>query len=239
MTRPLRASRARTRGRPARRPRAASRCRPGRARPPAPPRRPGGRRASAAGRPAAPAAAPRPCFAPAPRSRGAAPARPADPTGRPRRCRVRCHGRTRPDARRRRSQNGQLAWQRWRVSRSHGCVCRVAVMRVFTFAERPDLAERTDEVPAAFPEYMGHGEVLVAHWDKLRTQLPELQLVLWDEDRDSVVGYGRTIPAREREGLPGGVDDMVGRWFGGGARPEPDVLSALLVVVDRRRRGAA
>ena len=110
-------------------------------------------------------------------------------------------------------------------------------MRVFTFAERPDLAERTDEVPEAFPEYMGHGEVLVAHWDKLRTQLPELQLVLWDEERDAVVGYGRTIPAREREGLPGGVDDMVGRWFGGGARPEPDVLSALLVVVDHRRRG--
>jgi GNAT superfamily N-acetyltransferase len=110
-------------------------------------------------------------------------------------------------------------------------------MRVFTFAERPDLAERTDEVPEAFPEYMGHGEVLVAHWDKLRTQLPELQLVLWDEEREAVVGYGRTIPAREREGLPGGVDDMVGRWFGGGARPEPAVLSALLVVVDRRRRG--
>ena len=30
-------------------------------------------------------------------------------------------------------------------------------MQVFTFAERPDLADRTDEVPEAFPEYMGHG----------------------------------------------------------------------------------
>src|SRR4029079_18101258 len=228
-------SRARTRGRPARRLRAPSRCRPGRARPPVPPHRPGGRHASAPGRPAAPAAAPRPCSAPAPRSRGAAPAPPAGLTAHPRRCRARCRGRARPDARRRRSQDGQLARQRWRESRSHGCMCRVVVMRVFTFAERPDLAERTDEVPEAFPEYMGHGEVLVAHWDKLRTQLPELQLVLWDEERDAVVGYGRTIPARVREGLPGGVDDMVGRWFGGGARPEPDVLSALLVVVDHRR----
>ena len=61
--------------------------------------------------------------------------------------------------------------------------------------------------------------------------------MLWDEERDVVVGYGHTIPAREREGLPGGVDDMVGRWFGGGARTEPDVLSALVVVVDHRRRG--
>ena len=110
-------------------------------------------------------------------------------------------------------------------------------MRVFTFAERPDLAERTDEVPEAFPEYMGHGEVLVEHWGKLREQLPELQLVLWDEERDAVIGYGRTIPTREREGLPGGVDDMVARWFGDGARPEPDVLSALVAVVDDRRRG--
>ena len=90
----------------------------------------------------------------------------------------------------------------------------MAAVRVLTFAERPDLAARTDEVPAAFPEYMGHGEVLVEHWGKLRERLPELQLVLWDEARDAVVGYGRTMPAREREGLPGGVDDMVGRWFG-------------------------
>jgi GNAT superfamily N-acetyltransferase len=110
-------------------------------------------------------------------------------------------------------------------------------VRVSTFAERPDLAERTDEVPEAFPEYMGHGEVLVEHWGKLREQLPELQLVLWDEERDAVVGYGRTIPTREREGLPGGVDDLVARWFGDGVRPEPDVLSALVAVVDDRRRG--
>ena len=76
-------------------------------------------------------------------------------------------------------------------------------MRVFTFAERPDLAERTDELLEAFLEYMGHGKVLVAHWDKLaRRSSPSCQLVLWDEERDAVVGYGRTIPAREREGLP-------------------------------------
>ena len=110
-------------------------------------------------------------------------------------------------------------------------------MKVFTFAERPDLADRTDEVPAAFPEYMGHGEVLIEHWSKLRERLPELQLVLWDEERDAVAGYGRTMPARAAEGLPGGVDDMVAAWFGGGARPEPDVLSALVAVVDHRRRG--
>jgi GNAT superfamily N-acetyltransferase len=113
----------------------------------------------------------------------------------------------------------------------------VAAVRVFTFAERPDLADRTDEVPEAFPEYMGHGEVLIEHWGKLRERLPELQLALWDEERDALAGYGQTMPAREAEGLPGGVDNMVEAWFGCGARPEPDVLSALVAVVDPRRRG--
>ena len=36
--------------------------------------------------------------------------------------------------------------------------------------------------------------------------------------------------------LPGGVDDALEAWFGG-SRPEPDVLSALVAVVDRRRQG--
>jgi hypothetical protein len=67
--------------------------------------------------------------------------------------------------------------------------------------------------------------------------LPELQLVLWDEERDGVAGWGAPMPARVGEGLPGGVDDMVEAWFGGGARPAPDVLSALVAVVDHRRRG--
>jgi GNAT superfamily N-acetyltransferase len=38
------------------------------------------------------------------------------------------------------------------------------------------------------------------------------------------------------EGLPGGIDDLLETWFGG-ARPEPDVLSAMVAVVDRRRQG--
>ena len=105
-------------------------------------------------------------------------------------------------------------------------------VRVFTYAERPDLAARTDEVEGTLPEFTGHGEVVLRHWHKLRQELPELQLVLWDEERDRGVGHARTLPAREAEGLPGGIDDMLAAWFGG-ARPEPDVLSAMVAVVDR------
>ena len=110
-------------------------------------------------------------------------------------------------------------------------------MRVFTYAERPDLASRTGEVEDTLPVFMGHGEVPLRHWGKLRTELPELQLVLWDEERDDVVGHARTLPAREADGLPGGIDDMLENWFGDGSRPEPDVLSAMVAVVSRSRRG--
>jgi GNAT superfamily N-acetyltransferase len=110
-------------------------------------------------------------------------------------------------------------------------------VRVFTYAERPDLAARTGEVEDTFAEFMGHGEIALRHWGKLRTELPELQLILWDEDRDQVVGHARTMPAREAEGLPGGVDDILETWFGDGERPEPDALSAMVIVIDRGRRG--
>ncbi len=85
--------------------------------------------------------------------------------------------------------------------------------------------------------FMGHGEVALRYWHLLRPQLPELQVVLWDEERDAVVGHARTLPARAAEGLPGGVDDMLETWFGDAPRPEPDVLSAMVAVVDRRRQG--
>jgi hypothetical protein len=111
-------------------------------------------------------------------------------------------------------------------------------VRVFTYAERPDLAARTGEVKDTLPEFTGHGEVPLRHWHKLRTELPELQLVLWDEANDVVVGHARTMPAHEADGLPAGIDDILETWFGDAARPQPDVLSAMVAVVDAGRRGS-
>ena len=110
-------------------------------------------------------------------------------------------------------------------------------MQVLTYAERPDLADRTDEIADAFPEFIHHADVTVVHWHRLREELPELQLVLYDDERDAVVGRGQTIPASTANGLPGGVDDMLERRFGSGPREEPDVLSALVAIVDPRRQG--
>jgi GNAT superfamily N-acetyltransferase len=114
---------------------------------------------------------------------------------------------------------------------------RLGGVQVFTYTERPDLSERTDEAESTFPEFIHHGEVTTRYWPRLREELPELQLLLYDEERDAVVGRGQTVPASARAGLPGGVDDVLERRFGGGASEEPDVLCALVAVVDRRRQG--
>ena len=109
-------------------------------------------------------------------------------------------------------------------------------MRAVTYAERPDLAARTGEIDDTFATFLGHGEVALRHWHKLRPEFPELQLVLWDDEHDVVVGHARTLPTRAAEGLPNGVDGVLEAWFEG-ERPEPDVLSALVAVVDRSRQG--
>jgi GNAT superfamily N-acetyltransferase len=110
-------------------------------------------------------------------------------------------------------------------------------VQVFSYAERPDLADRVGEVADPWPEFIHHADTTALHWHKLREELPELQLVLYDDEQDAVVGRGQTIPAFAKGGLPGGVDDVLERRFGGGPREEPDVLSALLAIVDPRRQG--
>ncbi len=110
-------------------------------------------------------------------------------------------------------------------------------MQVFTYLERPDLAARTEEAEDSFAEFIHHADVTNRYWHRLREDIAALQLVLYDDERDLVVGRGQTIPASTRKGLPGGVDDMLERFFGGGLREEHDVLSALVAIVDRRRQG--
>ncbi len=110
-------------------------------------------------------------------------------------------------------------------------------MQVFTYAERPDLAARTSQAEDTLAEFMHHAQITDLYWPRLSEELPELQLVLYDDERDLVVGRGQTIPASAGDGLPAGVDDLLERYFGGGPREQPDVLSALVAIVDRRRQG--
>jgi hypothetical protein len=110
-------------------------------------------------------------------------------------------------------------------------------MELFTYAERPDLSERLGEVEDTLKPFLGHGNVALEHWHKLRPEHPELQLVLYDDENDVVVGHARTLPTREAEGLPNGIDGVLELWFGEKPRPEPDTLSAMVAVVDRGHGG--
>ena len=123
--------------------------------------------------------------------------------------------------------------RRWPCSSSRS-------VQVFTYAERPDLSERVDEIDDPWPEFIHHDQVCIELWSGMRAGFPELQLVLYDEEADSVVGRGQTAPAAwdgTLAGLPGGVDDVLTQRFGDGVRPEPTCLSAIVAVVDPGRQG--
>ena len=107
--------------------------------------------------------------------------------------------------------------------------------QIFTLAERPDLAERLDEVADPWPEFIHHDEVVRSRWDELYTRWPELQLVLVDHETDEVLGKGNTTPVEwdgRVETLTGGVVEVFEREFS-----QPNVLCAVVAVVDGKQQG--
>jgi len=109
---------------------------------------------------------------------------------------------------------------------------------VASYVARPDLAARLDEVADVWPEFIHHAR-LNRHWHRLREDYPELQLVLYDEDADAVLGRGQTVPFRwdgSWDDLPDGVEGVFDRVFeeDGG---EPTTLSAVVAVLDPATQG--
>jgi len=109
---------------------------------------------------------------------------------------------------------------------------------VASYTERPDLAERTDEIGDVWPEFVHHAR-LNRHWHRLREDFLDFQLVVYDEAADVLVGRGHSIPFPRDGGwdeLPDGVEGVFDRVFeeGGG---EPTTLSAVAAVVDPGHQG--
>jgi len=110
--------------------------------------------------------------------------------------------------------------------------------QIFTDSERPDLFERLDELDDVWPEFIHHDDVVVERWPLLHEQLPDFQLILYDTDTDTVLGRGCTIPVSwdgRAETLSGGVLDALVQGFADGVTP--NVLCALVAIVDPRQRG--
>ena len=110
-------------------------------------------------------------------------------------------------------------------------------MNVFTFAERPDLAEPAWEATKdVFPEYNNHGDVLNAYWGGLTEKFPEFQFHLVDDD-EQPLARARCLPVRwdgTLDDLPAGIDGAIARGIdeGGG-----NVLCAMVIQVPRALQG--
>jgi hypothetical protein len=113
-------------------------------------------------------------------------------------------------------------------------------LQIFTLAERPDLESRVRSLPDTFPEFMHHDATVNRYWNSLFTDFAGFQIAVCDAE-DRVVAAGNCIPVfwdGTTEGLPGGLDEALGRGVGD-LKPEraPTVVSALLALVPHAHRG--
>ncbi len=110
--------------------------------------------------------------------------------------------------------------------------------QIVTDAERPDLAERLEEIGDPWPEFIHHDETVIRWWPLLHERFPDFQLILHDPKTDIVLGRGCTIPVSwdgRPESLSGGVVDALEEGFSDGVTA--NVLCALVAVVDPPRHG--
>lgn len=114
--------------------------------------------------------------------------------------------------------------------------------RFVLHSERPELWDRIDEEFAGVvPEYNLHGDISPGFWKRLFEDFREYQFVLYDEERDAVLGAGRSLPRvwdGTPEGLGSGLDDSIDAAFS--ARDQglaPNALVALGVEVSPAHQG--
>lgn len=106
--------------------------------------------------------------------------------------------------------------------------------RIFTVADRPELEERLGEVGDPWPEFIHHDEVVNRHWPRLYDEFRDFQLVLYEEDGDTLLGKGCTIPVKW-DGRPETLSDGVLNALEAGG--DGNVLCALVAVVDPAYQG--
>lgn len=111
-------------------------------------------------------------------------------------------------------------------------------MIVAPYTERPDLVARIGEIEDVWAEFIHHAEAN-RHWPRLREEFPDFQLILYDDETDTVLGRCQTVPFRwngRRNDLPDGVEGVMQQVFEQD-RGEPNTLSALVAIVDPRHQG--
>ena len=113
--------------------------------------------------------------------------------------------------------------------------------KIFTLAQRPDLAPYVRRIPPSMlPEFMLHDAVAERHWPLLFTSFADFQIALCDET-ETVIAAGHTIPIvwdGTVAGLPAGWDTALERGVHDHAyQRQPTTLCALLAVVAPDHQG--
>lgn len=108
--------------------------------------------------------------------------------------------------------------------------------------ERPDILERADDLTRdAWPEYNSHGDVLNQYWARLYEEFPAFQFVLYDEQADSILGKGHSIPCSwngTTANLPEGIDAVIEQGFSLRRHSkETNALSALAIALPTENQG--
>jgi GNAT superfamily N-acetyltransferase len=116
----------------------------------------------------------------------------------------------------------------------------VSSVRLVTWAERPELAERGPRSQDVWPEYNLHGDAFDPWWGALEAELPAYQFALHDEAGDAVLAEAHTGPLRwsgaDAE-LPDGIDAALRASVAGHRAGEAaDTLCAFAAEVDPRAR---
>lgn len=105
-------------------------------------------------------------------------------------------------------------------------------LKFVTHEERPDLVQRWYEMAdKVWPELMLHDATVNRYWGGLARHYADCQLYLLDDETDTLVGVGNTVPVAwdgTVDGLPGGIDDVLRAAIGGyETAPAPTTLCAL------------
>jgi GNAT superfamily N-acetyltransferase len=111
-------------------------------------------------------------------------------------------------------------------------------LEVHAFSARPDLRDHPTrrDLFDVWPEFLLHDPVMNEHMWRLRTEVAELQTLLYDSEADRIVAEGNTVPVRwNGEPQPGGIDWAMRQRFEEGG--EPTTLCAVQVMVHPGARG--
>jgi hypothetical protein len=110
-------------------------------------------------------------------------------------------------------------------------------MKIVSYADRPDLLARRDELGAAWDEFMYHDAVANALWNRQYEEFPDLQLFLLDEG-DRLLAESNAVPIPFGPGeLPDdGWDAALEQAFAGLPAAAVSAI-AITIGVEQRGRG--